>query len=37
MGHGRLVALVLLVLIMGSIVLKHQKPEALAAHEKYQR
>ena len=37
MGHGRLVALVLVILIMGSIVLKHQKPETPAPHEKYQR
>ena len=37
MGHGRLVALVLVILIMGSIVLKHQTPETSAPHKKYQK
>jgi hypothetical protein len=37
MGHGRLVALVLVILIMASVVLKHQTPETSAPHKKYQK
>jgi hypothetical protein len=37
MGHGRLVAIIVLALIMASVVLKHQKPETPVPHEKYQR
>jgi len=37
MEHGRLVALVLIILIMASVVLKHQTPETAVPHKKYQK
>jgi hypothetical protein len=37
MGHGRLVAIIVLALIMGSVVLKHRTPEPSEPHKKYQK
>ena len=37
MEHGRLVALVLIILIMASVVLKHQTSETSTPHKKYQK
>ena len=37
MGHGRLVSIIVLALIMASVVLKHQTPETSAPHKKYQK